>query len=461
MHRGETGARLDPQYLDLRRQREVRYSRPRYPLTKIGDIAELIQYGISERANTAGSGTPIIRMNNLQPLGWDLSDLKHIDLDDADLKRFGLRKGDILFNRTNSKELVGKSEVFSEDGDWVFASYLIRVRLDHSKAMPEFVSAFLNTEAGRIQIDQVSRQIAGMSNVNAEELRALEIPLPPLATQAAILREYQALTKARDKKLDLAKELLSSIDHSVLAALNINVEHNSRTTFAVKRRAVHGRLDADYASPRFEFLRRAIEQSPFDRVRLGEVVISMRSGFAAGSQAQAREGVEAIPHLRPLNLNGHGELTLEGTKSVPREAVTENDLVARGEVLFNNTNSAEWVGKTAVFDLATDCACSNHITRIVANERVDPYFLAAFMNALRRLGYFGVLSTFFNNQAGISASTLAELPISLPPLSVQRRIGAEAQNRKRESRELRATAASEWEAARQILEKRLLNGETE
>ena len=118
----------------------------------------------------------MIRMHNSRANGWDLSDLKHIESDDADLDRYRLLKGDLLFNRTNSRELVGKCEAFGEDGDWVFASYLIRVRLDTQRAVPGFVSAFLNSPAGRIQIDQVSRQVAGMSNVNAEELRDLRDP---------------------------------------------------------------------------------------------------------------------------------------------------------------------------------------------------------------------------------------------------------------------------------------------
>lgn len=106
----------------------------------------------------------MIRMNNLQRDGWDLTNLKYIELSEEAAELYRVNPGDILFNRTNSKELVGKCEVFHEPGDWVFASYLIRVVLDQSKAIPEFVSTFLNTQAGRIQIDRVSRQIIGMSN---------------------------------------------------------------------------------------------------------------------------------------------------------------------------------------------------------------------------------------------------------------------------------------------------------
>ena len=84
----------------------------------------------------------MIRMNNLQADGWDFRDLKYMELSLKDATRYVLQPGDILFNRTNSKELVGKCEVFHESGAWVFASYLIRVRLNADLAVPEFVSLF-------------------------------------------------------------------------------------------------------------------------------------------------------------------------------------------------------------------------------------------------------------------------------------------------------------------------------
>lgn len=443
--------------MELKRRKEIRYARPLYPLAKIGTLAEFIQYGISERANTDGAGVPMIRMNNLQPLGWDFSDLKHIELEEAALNKYRLEPGDILFNRTNSKELVGKCEVFNEPGDWVFASYLIRVRLDRLKALPEFVSAFLNTEAGRMQIDQVSRQIAGMSNVNAEELKELDVPLPPISVQTSIFQMYQASLAERDQLLGSANALMNGIDAFVLNDLQINPQGENRSVFATSRRAAKTRLDADFNSPRFEILRRAIERSSFDSADLRDLVMSIRSGFAAGSKDQARDGVPSIPHLRPLNLNGYGDLTLEGTKSVPRDNVSESELLKPGEVLFNNTNSAEWVGKTTVFNLNTDCACSNHMTRIRVSDQIDSHYLAALLNALRGLGYFKALSTYFNNQAGINTATLGQLRVPVPPMDVQLRIAAEVRDRKRQARELQDEAATKWRAARGSFENELLS----
>jgi type I restriction enzyme, S subunit len=119
---------------------------------------------------------PVLRIPNLQAESWDLSDLKHLDLAAEELVPYRLEKGDILFNRTNgTRELVGKCEVFDFDGDWAFASYLIRLPIDREQAIPEFVTAFLNTYWGRRQVEHVSRQIL-MSNIKMEEIRALRIP---------------------------------------------------------------------------------------------------------------------------------------------------------------------------------------------------------------------------------------------------------------------------------------------
>ncbi len=82
-------------------------SRGKYPVVDLGSILDLVQYGTSEKANTAKDGVPVIRMNNVVDGQFDLTDLKHLQLPEKDVERLALKEGDILFNRTNSKELVG------------------------------------------------------------------------------------------------------------------------------------------------------------------------------------------------------------------------------------------------------------------------------------------------------------------------------------------------------------------
>jgi type I restriction enzyme, S subunit len=160
----------------------------RYRPVSLDSIVELVQYGTSEKANSSAQGIAVIRMNNIVHGELDLSNLKYLQLPEAEVEKLLLRDGDILFNRTNSKELVGKCAVFHAKGDYVFASYLIRVRPDFKKANPDFLAYVINCPIGRQQIDALSRQIIGQANVNSKELLSLQIPLPPLSVQSEIIQ---------------------------------------------------------------------------------------------------------------------------------------------------------------------------------------------------------------------------------------------------------------------------------
>ena len=159
----------------------------KYPVVYLGSLLEKVQYGTSGKANRDEAGFPIIRMNNIIDGKLNLSDLKYISLSERDQRILLLNDGDILFNRTNSKELVGKCAVFHEEGDYVFASYLIRMRVNKEKANPDFIAYVINGPIGRRQIDALSRQIIGQANINSQEIRSLRVPLPPLEIQNSIM----------------------------------------------------------------------------------------------------------------------------------------------------------------------------------------------------------------------------------------------------------------------------------
>src|SRR5262245_31046219 len=111
-------------------------------------------------------------MNNLFEGRLDLGDMKHVVLPPSEVAGLALKDGDILINRTNSKELVGKCAVFHESPLYVFASYLIRLRTN-DEADPDYVAWVINSVLGRQQIDALSRQIIGQANINTEEIRGL------------------------------------------------------------------------------------------------------------------------------------------------------------------------------------------------------------------------------------------------------------------------------------------------
>lgn len=147
---------------------------------------------------------------------------------------------------------------------------------------------------------------------------------------------------------------------------------------------------------------------------------------------------------------------MDGTKFVPKTSVQAGDYCEIGEVLFNNTNSAEMVGKSAVFELDQLCACSNHITRLRPLDGINPHYLSAVFNTLRSLGYLSLLATKFNNQAGINLDTLMPLRIPCPPTDIQQTIATEVRRRRDEARRLRTEAEAGWQAAKHWFEAMLL-----
>ena len=150
-------------------------------------------YGTSEKTTDDDSGIPILRMGNIQNGHIDLNDLKYLHLSDREKTKLLLAEGDILVNRTNSAELVGKCAVFDLEGDYGFASYLIRLRLDSSRAEPRLIAMYINSPAGRNYMFNERKQMTGQANVNATKLKALPIALPSLSEQHRIVTYLNSL----------------------------------------------------------------------------------------------------------------------------------------------------------------------------------------------------------------------------------------------------------------------------
>jgi type I restriction enzyme S subunit len=188
---------------------------------KLKDIVVRVQYGLSKAMNSEGIGLPIIRMNNLTYDGFlDLSDLKYVNIDDEIANKYMLERGDILFNRTNSRELVGKTAVFNQDSKFVFASYLIRVVVDRSKAIPEYIGMYLNSKRMKEVFFRMARPAVQMANINAKELCDIEIPLPPLEEQRRIVSRIEQLVNRAEEAKRLRKQAREEAEKIMQAALN-------------------------------------------------------------------------------------------------------------------------------------------------------------------------------------------------------------------------------------------------
>ena len=154
----------------------------------VDQVSVAVQYGSSAKTSPRAEGVPVLRMGNIQQGALDLESLKYLPRDHREFPKLLLADGDLLFNRTNSAELVGKTAVYRGRPDpCSFASYLISVRTVRAR-LSTVVASALNSSWGRAWIASVVSQQVGQANVNGTKLRAFPFPLPPETEQDEITR---------------------------------------------------------------------------------------------------------------------------------------------------------------------------------------------------------------------------------------------------------------------------------
>ena len=143
-------------------------------------------------------------MNNITYDGkLDLTDVKQIDVPESELPKCTVRRGDVLFNRTNSKELVGKTCVYDRDEMMVLAGFVIRVRVNE-RVLPEFLSAYLNTDFSKQMLLGMCKTAIGQANINAQEMQNICLYIPPIELQ----QTFAAFVAQVDKsKADVQKAI--------------------------------------------------------------------------------------------------------------------------------------------------------------------------------------------------------------------------------------------------------------
>ena len=189
----------------------------KWPVVDLGSVARGTQYGLSINAGSEGQ-YPMLRMMNIEDGLCVENDIKFVDLNERDFEAYRLVHGDVLFNRTNSYELVGRTGVYELEGDHVFASYLVRIKTAPERLEPKFLTLYLNSDLGRRQVLAYATKAVSQANVNASNLLRVRLPLPPLEIQQQLLNEIasaksaeKAATVRRSSAEDLKKQLLAEI----------------------------------------------------------------------------------------------------------------------------------------------------------------------------------------------------------------------------------------------------------
>jgi type I restriction enzyme S subunit len=185
------------------------------------DVIRRSQYGLSVKADRdARTGIAMLRMGNIQEGRIDAADLKYVGLRAADAAAYRLRRGDILFNRTNSPELVGKAAVFDGDLEAVFASYLVRIECDERLLASRYACGWINSPWGRRWARTVRTDCVSQSNINVSRLLTMPVPAPPLAEQHEVVRridELFAFAAEVERRVAGAEERAQKLWRTILA----------------------------------------------------------------------------------------------------------------------------------------------------------------------------------------------------------------------------------------------------
>ena len=236
LHKAFTGE-LTKQW---REQHDIEY---KWRSVSLSDVSHSFQYGTSKKSEKQGKCI-VVRMGNLQQGKIDWNDLVYTN-DEADIEKYRLKNGDVLFNRTNSAELVGKTSIFEWDRLAIFAGYLIRINYRKELLSGRFLNYLLNSMKAKEYCMSVKSDAVNQSNINSKKLAAFTFDLPGLDEQEEIVRILDSIFEKEDK----SKELLDMLD---------KIDEMKKSILA---RAFRGQLGTSNPTdePATDFLRKILE----------------------------------------------------------------------------------------------------------------------------------------------------------------------------------------------------------
>jgi len=209
----ETEYRVERNYNNQKNQKNHSSDKVELPegwkWVKLGDVCNNVEYGSASKSKKEGK-VPVLRMGNMQHGIFDWSDLVYTD-DEAEIKKYLLKKNDVLFNRTNSAEWVGKTSIYKGERPAIFAGYVIRINRIENLIDAGFLTYYLNSHEAKKYGNQVRSFGVNQSNINGTKLKSYPIPLPSIGEQKKIV-------EAIESRLSIANKMEESITESLQQA---------------------------------------------------------------------------------------------------------------------------------------------------------------------------------------------------------------------------------------------------
>ena len=349
---------------------------------ELGEILESIPNGTTAAQNKDGKGYRVTRIETIAEAKIDLKRTAFVELDNKNFDKFKLKEGDILFSHINSTPHIGKTAIYTPDlGVLVHGMNLLRLSPKKEMVFPGYLLYLLKSKPILAYFQTRCKKSVNQSSLNSSFIKLLKIPLPPLPIQKKIVSILEKAEKLKQKRGEADKktaEYLQSVFYEMFF------------------------------------------KDKFEMKSLKDVCNEIQNGFAFG---QFNEDNEGLIHIRPFNISEEGNLTFNQIKCIPqKELKSDKYLLGFGDVIINTTNSAELVGKTAIFNSNKKCSFSNHMTKLrIKKEIISSYYLWFILNHYWKSGTFKSLTKSWVNQVGIDSSLLKQIQIPLPPLPLQQK----------------------------------------
>ena len=398
--------------------------KPHYPFElpkgwvwcKLEDIAYDLMYGTSEKSSRLGK-VPVLRMGNInREGGLDWKDLVYSN-NEEDIEKFKLLHNDLLFNRTNSSEWVGKTAIYKGERPAIYAGYIIRLRTIFVNA--DYINFVMNSQYHRNWCNDVKTDAVNQSNINAQKLSIFRVPLPPIEEQKRIVKEIKrwlSLIKAIKNGKENLQESIKQIKSKVLDL------------------AIHGKLVPQDPNdePASELLKRINPKAEItcDTPQYGKLpkgwcsctlrnVCSFTNGFAFSSDAYKNNG---IPLVRISNITNEGKIDLNSCVYIQDE-IDEQYIIEKGDFLV--AMSGATTGKMGVYTYGEISYLNQRVGKIKASKALYTpymhYLMYSQVDNILKMAYGGA-------QPNISAKAILAIRILLPPLAEQQRIVAKIED---------------------------------
>ena len=443
---GEITGRIDPHFY----KKDFNINFGNYDVKELAEICNNITDGDHGNPEYSKNGIAYLRVTDVKEGKIEENGLLEIDIKYAEKlsKSCFANAGDILISVVGTlgeSVLIGINDLPLAISRG-FAILSIKENIDFN---PLYIYFYTKTN---MFLKQLYKNKVGsvQKGVYLNSLKKIKMPMPPLEVQHEIISIMKNAYQIKRQKNDDAEQLLESINDFVLNELKCTVQSSNKFCFSIHFNEIKNRLDPLYYSKDlFSFM----NTSPYKQMKIEEITSYLKTGFAAGAQDQ--EEANGILQIRPTNINDKRLLCFDKNVYVKSELLPKrrSSLVRKKEILFNNTNSQELIGKTAFFDLDGNFFCSNHITRIKVKESIiSPEYLWVILNLYQRNKTFFNICTNWNNQSGVNVELLKSLNILVPPLEVQKTITDEVEFRIEKAELLQ-------QEAQQILEKAKLEVE--